>query len=706
MSVPSLIGETIEKVLTHYPDLDLGSLPDLESLVAVPKDKSHGDFAFPCFQLAKLLRKSPVAIAQELEPLLQTAVQGSRLSNVKAMGPYLNFHINKAALAAELIPAILDGPFIAKREPNQRKVMIEYSQPNTHKAFHVGHTRNLALGNALVRTFDWFGYEVVAANYIGDEGAHIAKCLWYYENHFDGDMPDTNLGEFLGDLYTRATIMLDFKTLTRVPMPKVVTAKVVAVDDFPENPKNKIVKVDQGNNQVQVICGGTDYKPGDIVAYAGVGSRVAGKPVGGIEKSGVTSTGMICSGKELGLNDDHMRIYTFPEGTGLGLELAEYFRIEDALPDDVSVLEEMAGRTKGVADTLKRLEAKEPAITELWARTKKWSMDEFYKIYDWFDARFDHYFFESEVGDTGKNMVLDYYKKGVLVQSQGAIGADLEADKLPFFLLLKSDGTGLYSTKDIALAHEKFDNFNIDTSIYVVDASQSLHFQQVFKTLEKMGYAQAKNCFHLAYGLVVLPDGKMSSRDGNIILFSELRERLDQRIRANFLDNFKGEWPDEEIAEASKRISSATIKYGMLNMDNMKVIVFDLEEWTSKSGNTGPYLLYAYARTRSILRKAGDLNTETIDWSLMAHEAEQRLLAHMAKFHETVAKSCEEYRPQILCNYLYQLAKDFSKMYDNCPVLTAETDALKTTRIQLVDAAGQLLKQGLALLGIETLERM
>ncbi len=707
MSYQQQIADVLTRALAGPLGVDASQLEDLTPFVEVPKDPKMGDFAFPCFRLAKLLRKKPPLIAQDLAPRVEAALADCPdLAEVAVAGPYLNFRVNKAAQADRVVNAVLDSAFTARRPARDERVMIEYSQPNTHKAFHVGHTRNAALGDALWRIFDWQGYEVVPANYIGDEGTHIAKCLWYFRNHFHGAVPDGNLGEFLGELYTQATLLLDFKLLTACPMSGVVTARVIDVQTISGEGRLKKATVDDGAGRFQVICGGVKYDVGDTVAYARVGSRVNGRRVGEIEKLGVRSVGMICSEKELGFSDDNQTVYTFPAGTEPGQELAEYFRTADALDPSIPVIEEMRRREQGVARTLEQLEARDPELEALWLKTKQWSMDEFHRIYDWLDVRFDHYFFESEVGDRGKNICLDYYQRGVLVKSEGAIGADLSAFNLPFLLLIKSNGAGLYASKDIALAQEKFEKFQIDRSIYVVDASQSLHFQQVFKTLELMGYEKAKNCYHLAYGLVVLPEGKMSSRDGNVILFSQLRERLDRKIKESFLDQHRGDWPDSEIEEASRRIAVATIKYGMVNQDNMKNIVFDLDEWTARSGNTGPYMMYAYTRTRSILRELGDFNRGLADWALLTHETEQALLTQMAKFPETLDRVCAECRPQWLCIYLFDLAKAFSRMYDNCPVLRAETEALKTTRALLVDAAGRLIQKGLALLGVQTLERM
>lgn len=368
--------------------------------------------------------------------------------------------------------------------------------------------------------------------------------------------------------------------------------------------------------------------------------------------------------------------------------------------------DEIESRQKGVSEVLQKLEDKGSDLQDLWRETRQWSLDDFQAIYDWIDCRFDHVFYESEVGEDGKDAVLKALEEGILVRSEGTVGADLEAEGLGYFMLLKSDGTGLYSTKDIALAQRKFEEFNIDRSIYVVDASQSLHFKQVFKTLEKMGYEQAGKCFHLAYGLVTLPEGKMSTRKGTVIYFSKLKQTLTDLFLNDHLSKYREEWSETELQQAARSIAIATIKYGMLNQDNTRNIVFDMKEWTSPVGNTGPYLLYAFARTQSIQRKVGEVDAGLFDGSLLEHEDERELLNQLKNFQNVVAKCIEQNRPQGMCIYLYGLARAFSRMFENCPVAMADGEALKVTRLLLVKASGEVLKKGLSLLGISVLEKM
>ncbi|MFN0059159.1 MAG: arginine--tRNA ligase [Planctomycetota bacterium] len=689
------------------------TLDAIEALIETPKDTKLADLAFPCFVLAKSLRKAPAAIAQQLAAELGARELGAELSSVSAVGPYVNFFINKAGRAGQVLSAILSGEFLARRRARGERLMIEYSQPNTHKAFHVGHARNVALGDALIRICEWVGYEVIATNYIGDEGTHIAKCLWYYQNHFRGEVPEHGRGEFLGELYARATELVELDGLTQVPMIGVVCACVRAIASHPVNSSWQVVDLETGGEPRRVVCGGRGYQVGDLVAYAKPGCEVDGRLVQSSDKQGVLSEGMILSRQELGLADDRQQIEVLPVGTELGVEVAEVYRKPGAVAASESVLAVWRARARGVADVLSALEAGDPAMTALWRTTREWSLAEFHEIYDWLGARFDHYFYESEVGETGREIVKQYYERGVFTLSDGAIGADLSRFKLPFFLLLKRNGSGLYSTKDVALARLKFERFHIDKSVYVVDYTQSLHFQQLFRTLELMGYEKARNCFHLAYGMVVTPEGKMSSRKGNAILFSQLRGPLLQKIRSEFLDSYAGDWPAAEIDAAARRITVAIVRYAMLNQDNLKNIVFDLTEWMNRRGNTGPYLLYAYTRTRSILRELAILENagaqpvrREYDWSLLVHELEEELIRVLAEFPATVERAADTHAPQQLCIYLYDLCKAFSRMFENCPVLKAETAELRAARGALVDATGRVIRAGLQLLGIETLERM
>jgi len=564
------------------------------------------------------------------------------------------------------------------------------------------------MGDALVRIFEWEGHETVAANYLGDEGTHVARCLWYFSRHFKGEVPETNRGEFLGGLYAEAVGLVSLGNLTKAPLPGVKAAMVTAIDDHPHEEKLSVVTLETIEGPCTVVCGGIGYGVGDLVAHAGIGTRVNDRPMAKRKVKGVESEGMICSGAELGVSEESEKIEVLDPSVKLGTEVAEIFAI-----GDVPVLPLWKSRNDEVGAVLAEIESGSGEMHDLWKETRQWSIDDFMDHYAWLDCRFDHWFYESEYGESSKALVREYQEKGVFVESEGAIGVDLSDDKLGFAILTKSNGTATYASRDLVLARQKFDDFQIDRSVYVVDSAQSLHFSQVFKALEKMGYAQGANCHHHAYGRVVLADDsnpagfrQISSRAGDATLFSELRNGLEARVRMEHLDNYEGDWEEEEIAEAAHLISLAAIRYGMLRQSNDSMIVFDLERWTEAKGDTGPYLLYAYARLQSIKRQMNKDASPDADWSLLAHEKEADLVAALNDYHAVVDRAAREYAPNHICAYAYDLCRKFSRFYKLCSIKNAETPELQLARLSLADAVGRTLKSALSLLGIRVIDRM
>lgn len=661
---------------------------DLEVTFEAPKDPKHGDLAFPCFPLSKTLRLPPNQIAAELSKM----IPGS-----ECVGGYLNFRLNQQEIASSLIPKILKG--LNPQAANGTRVMIEYSQPNTHKAFHVGHVRNASLGDSLARIFEFNGYQVIPVNYLGDEGTHVAKCLWYYDKFHKDERPSTNKGEFLGELYSKATNLLDLEALTKMPFPGVEIAEVVSVSPHPAEEKWFVVALNTKTGPKRVVSA-AKVKERSLVAYVPEGERFGNRIIGRTEKKGIVSEGMILSEKEVFYSENNDLAFEVKASAKVGEPLIEVYRNTEA-----PVLESLHTRQKEVSAVLTQIESGSGPFYDLWRETRQWSLDEFKEIYDWLGSRFEHFFFESEFGESSKELVREFQKKGVFSESDGAVGADLKEFGLGFCVLIKRDGTALYATRDLTLAKKKFEEFKIDRSIYVVDSAQTFHFQQVFKCLELMGFTQAKNCYHLPYAQVVRPDGKMSSRKGNVILFSELREKLLTKAKSEFLEKYRGDWPDNEIEETARIIALATIRYGMLKTENNSQVVFDLEEWSGRTGNTGPYLLYAYARIASILREVPKPAID-IDYSLLRHETEEDLIRGLSGFDEVIIKACESYSPHLLCTYVYDLTKRFSRMYKECSILHAENQSLQASRRALVEATGIVIKQCLSLLGIPVVQRM
>lgn len=539
--------------------------------------KESGDIAFPLFFLAKEIKLNPAQAAKTLGEALNELPLF--VKEKRAIGPYLNFFFDFIQISKIVLPQINSGQFfrqkLTKAPP---RTMIEYSQPNTHKEMHVGHMRNLCLGDSLVRLHRYSGFEIIASTFPGDVGTHVAKCLWYLKYHYQGEVPKIRRGAWLGSMYSTA---------------------------------------------------------------------------------------------------------------------------HNKLEEERGTPQETANREK-LTIILKQLEKKSGEFYELWKETRQWSIELMQEVYDWAGVKFDIWYWESEVDSDSVKLVKEYYHKGLFKEDQGAIGVNLEEHKLGFCMLLKSDGNGLYATKDIELAQRKFKDFKIEKNIYVVDKRQEHHFKQVFKVLELMGIENANKCFHLQYDFVELPEGAMSSRKGNIIPLQDLIDRMVMMIKERYLSRYKGDWSPSEIESTAQIVAKGAIKYGMTRIDPGKKIVFDMEEWLKLDGESGPYIQYVYARINSMLLKIGRAVSDEL---ILEAPQEKELVSLLMNFNQIVQQATENYRPSVLTNYLYDLAKAFNSFYAECPV-GAASEPIRSSRLVLSSATSLTIKQGLNLLGIEAPERM
>lgn len=351
---------------------------------------------------------------------------------------------------------------------------------------------------------------------------------------------------------------------------------------------------------------------------------------------------------------------------------------------------------------LKQLEQKSGEFYDLWKETREWSIELMNEVYNWAQVKFDVWYWESEVDSDSVKLAREYQQKGLFKEDQGALGIDLSDYKLGFCMLLKTDGNGLYATKDIELARRKFQDYRIEKNLYVVDKRQEHHFKQVFKTLELMGFENAKKCQHLQYDFVELPDGAMSSRKGNIIPLQALIESMVKMIKEQFLARYNNEWSTEEIEKTAQTVARGAIKYGMTRIDPAKKIVFDMQEWLKLDGESGPYIQYAHARIFSMLKKQGAPTSSTIK---LEATQEKDLIAVLMNFHHVVQQAVEQYKPSTLTAYLYDLSRAYNAFYAECPVGSAQ-EPIRSSRLMLSDATAKTLKQGLSLLGIEAPEKM
>jgi arginyl-tRNA synthetase len=507
-------------------------------------DKHDSDLALPCFCLKGHVPGAPAEVAKRLAAALSqywTEHHDGPVKQVVAAGPYVNMLLTTRCIASVIAP-IQSGAYLSSRPSTGKRLMVEYSQPNTLKAFHVGHTRNVSIGDALVRLNEAVGHHVVAANFFGDEGAHVAKALWMVSEwlrarptfDLDRDVPEAERGEWLGAMYASAVEALDLSSLTHyaVEDASIVLAKVLSIQVLPTALTWQVIRLQVNKDVTHIVTIVSDklgFVVGDCVAF-----RPSKEPP--MELHGIINAGSVltlaelssCSSKKTleadtsrvasllvsdmcvgmspaQLNYRHCQVLSAEQATQAEADRKFHLFV---IPTTEIVLEEHAHRHQAVKNVLRILEAADPKepLVMLWRKTNAWSITEFERIYTWLGARFDVRFYESECSEPSRALVNDpKWRTGpdpVFVESEGALGADLSAYKLGFALVLKRDGTGLYATKDLALAQIKFDRYAIDQSIYVVDAAQTLHFKQVFKILERMGYRQASKCLHIAYGQV------------------------------------------------------------------------------------------------------------------------------------------------------------------------------------------------------------
>lgn len=523
-------------------------------------------------------------IAEQVKGQLGS-VEGIR--HIEAVKGYLNVYFETSDYARRVVDeALTSRADFGRGRPKHERVMVEFSQPNTHKAFHVGHLRSAILGESIARIVEFAGYDLVRANYPGDMGLHVIRWLWAYSKFHNGEEPETDITHWMGEVYADATRKLE------------------------EDPS---------------------------------------------------------------LESEVRALYA-------------------------------------------RWDQRDPEIVALWEKTRQWSLDGFNQMYDVLDIKFDKYYFNSEEEQPGKEVVADLVKRNIAIDErpEGPVIVKLDEllgnkkEKYRVFVALRSDGTALYATEDLALALHKFRDYpDLVRSVYVVDVRQSLHFTQVFKTLELAGYEQAKKCEHVAYELVTLPGNVvMSSREGTVVLLENLIREAIERAR----EETKKKNPNlagGQLESVAKAIGLGALKYPILARENAKVVTFDWQAALDFNGQAAPYIQYAHVRCNSILRKANiEAWDETVTgYSYELDPSEIELIELISRFPDEVQRAADEYKPLVIASIAYDIAKAFASFYDKCPVIQAEEE-IRDARLQLVMATKQTLANALNLLGIQAPEVM
>jgi arginyl-tRNA synthetase len=377
----------------------------------------------------------------------------------------------------------------------------------------------------------------------------------------------------------------------------------------------------------------------------------------------------------------------------------------------------LAGDPDGETEILEmfaKWEAKDPEVRKLWKETRQWSLDGFNEIYDLFNIRFDHLYYESQMEEKAKDAVMDLVSSGIAIDERESGGPvivkldellDLEDETFRVLVLMRSDSTTLYGAWDLVLAKQKFEDYPLNRSIYIVDVRQSLHFQQVFKTLELAGWDKTNQVYHLPYEIVNLPGNvTMSSREGTVVLLEDLINEAIQRA-SEVGQERNPDLGEETRQEVARAVGIGAIKYPLLARDNTKVATFDWESALDFNGHAAPYIQYAYVRTNSLLKRAGDKLPES---QLPSHELDPKevaLIERISEWPEVVQRAAREYKTLEITNHAYELSRAFNEFYNTCPVLKAEKE-VQGFRLRLVASARVAIANSLRVLNIPIPEVM
>ena len=372
--------------------------------------------------------------------------------------------------------------------------------------------------------------------------------------------------------------------------------------------------------------------------------------------------------------------------------------------------EKNAPSLKEAQEMLLKWEQGDPEVRALWEKMNSWVYDGFNKTYADLGISFDRIYYESQTYLLGKALVQKGLEMGVFERHEdGSVWCDLTADGLDQKLLLRSDGTSVYMTQDLGTAERRFEEYSLDELIYVVGNEQNYHFQVLKLILKKLGFDWSDNIYHLSYGMVELPEGKMKSREGTVVDADDLLEKMYNTAKETSLELGKlDDMSETEQDELFRMLSLGALKYFIIKVDPRKTMLFDPKESIDFNGNTGPFIQYTHARIKSILRKA---QAQGIDWTSVSENVELnpkevRIIKILNNFPNKIAEAGEAHSPAIVANYAYELAKEFNQYYHDTPILREENKAVLAFRLQLIELIARVLTKAMDILGIELPERM
>jgi arginyl-tRNA synthetase len=644
--------------------IDTAEIPNLTSLVLPAQGAKFGDYQANCaMPLGKRLGKPPRDIASQLVGALNVA---DFCDPPEIAGPgFINLRLKDAWLAAQLGETSRDIERLGvARAAVARTVVVDYSGPNVAKPMHVGHIRSTVIGAALYRILKFLGHRVISDNHLGDWGTQFGMIIYGYKNFLDREALRRNAVEELTRLY------------------KLVNSLV----EYHETKNEKIPALEKR-----------------IAEAAPAGSGWSSAPTPADPKEAKLAAK---KQKELAAEISKMR------GDLAGLYL-KVTRIDDD-PQLSKLAADHANIGQQVLRETVRLHSGDPTNVGLWREFLPACLDEIEIIYKRLGVEFDHTLGESFYQDRLRGVVKDLTAKGLAKESDGALCVFLDGYDVPM-IVQKQDGAFLYATTDLATIQYRMSEWKPDAILYVVDHRQSLHFEQLFTAARLWGYPNVE-LQHIAFGTVLGDDGKpFKTRTGASVglagLLDEAVERAYTIVSENDASRPQPLLSDAERRQVADRIGIGAIKYADLAHNRTSDYVFSYDKMLAMSGNTAAYMQYSCARVKSIFAKAGvdqtAIGTAGAASEILLNTPQERALAlALLQFAETLDRVVADYRPNHLTAYLFELATRYSDFFENCPVLKAETDELRASRLTLCDLTARTIERGLNLLGIEVVERM
>jgi arginyl-tRNA synthetase len=611
----------------------------------------EGDVTLVVFPLLRISKGSPEQTGQQIgEALVNTVEYVDSFNVVKG---FLNLKFTAEYWVEKLgeMQAVENYGFQPKGE-HSRNVMVEYSSPNTNKPLHLGHIRNNLLGYSVAEILKANGHEVQKVQVINDRGIHICKSMLAWQKFGEGETPESSglKGDKLVGKY-----YVEFDKRYKTQLREVIDKAIAENESFSSHDES----ISENPNDFEL----PEFSEADQ---------------------------LLGEYKHTVPNKPHLN----PDPT-VHPALVERFR------NDPLIMKE-------AQQMLKKWEAGDEDVRALWTKMNGWVYKGFDATYNRLGVDFDKLYYESNTYLTGKDLVESGVEDSIFQKREdGSIWCDLTEDGMDQKLLLRSDGTAVYMTQDLGTAKLRYEDWSdLNQLIYTVGNEQDYHFKVLFLILGKLGFDWAKNCYHLSYGMVDLPSGKMKSREGTVVDADDLMDEMVETARAQSEERGKLDGvSSEEANELFETLGLGALKYFMLKVDPKKRMLFNPAESIDMQGNTGPFIQYTHARIKSVLRKA---EVEFIATPKLneINGNERALIQLLNQYPETIKLAGDEYSPAVIANYIYELAKEYNTFYHECPILIEEDEKVKSLRLAISALTAQVISSSMKLLGVSVPERM